>query len=28
LPLVGALNATGKWQEVYRKGDWVVLHRT
>jgi hypothetical protein len=27
LPLVGTLNATGKWQEVYRKGDWVVLHR-
>jgi hypothetical protein len=28
LPLVTTLNATGKWQEVYKKGDWVVLHRT
>jgi len=27
LPLVGTLRATGKWQEAYRKGDWVVLHR-
>jgi len=28
LPLVTTLNATGKWQQVYKKGDWVVLHRT
>jgi hypothetical protein len=28
LPLVTTLKATGKWQEAYAKGDWVVLHRT
>jgi hypothetical protein len=28
LPLVTTLKATGKWQETYAKGDWVVLHRT
>ena len=28
LPLVTTLKATGKWQEVFRKGDWVVMHRT
>jgi hypothetical protein len=28
LPLVTTLKATGKWQDVYAKGDWVVLHRT
>jgi hypothetical protein len=27
LPLVTTLKTTGKWQEVYKKGDWVVLHR-
>ena len=27
LPLVTTLRATGKWQEVYKKGDWVVLTR-
>ncbi|MBV9412504.1 MAG: hypothetical protein JO148_12965 [Acidimicrobiia bacterium] len=27
LPLVTTLQATGKWQQVYKKGDWVVLHR-
>jgi len=28
LPLVTTLKATGKWQDVYAKGDWVILHRT
>jgi hypothetical protein len=28
LPLVTTLRATGKWQEAYKKGDWVVMHRT
>jgi len=28
LALVTTLRATGKWQEVYKKGDWVVMHRT
>ena len=28
LPLVTTLKATGKWQEAYAKGDWVVLHKT
>jgi hypothetical protein len=28
LALVGTLQATGKWHEAYRKGDWVVLQRT
>jgi len=28
LPLITTLNATGKWQQVYRNGDWVVMHRT
>jgi hypothetical protein len=28
LPLITTLRATGKWQEVYQKGDWVVMHRT
>jgi hypothetical protein len=27
LPLVTTLKATGKWQEAYKKGDWVVMHR-
>ncbi|MBV8162369.1 MAG: hypothetical protein JO265_15730 [Acidimicrobiia bacterium] len=27
LPLVTTLQATGRWQQVYQKGDWVVLHR-
>jgi hypothetical protein len=27
LPLVTTLQATGKWQQVFKKGDWVVLHR-
>ena len=27
LPLVTTLKATGKWQEAYAKGDWVVMHR-
>jgi hypothetical protein len=27
LPLVTTLKATGKWQESYKKGDWVVMHR-
>jgi len=28
LPLITTLKATGKWQEAFRKGDWVVMHRT
>ncbi|TMK86390.1 MAG: hypothetical protein E6G57_12365 [Actinobacteria bacterium] len=28
LPLVTTLRATGKWQQAYKKGDWVVLHRS
>jgi hypothetical protein len=28
LPLVTALDATGRWHEEYRKGDFVVLHKT
>ncbi|MBV8296670.1 MAG: hypothetical protein JO085_07535 [Acidimicrobiia bacterium] len=27
LPLVTTLRATGKWDEPYHSGDWVVLHR-
>jgi len=27
LPLVTTLKATGKWQEVFRKQDYVVMHR-
>ena len=27
LALVGTVKATGRWQEVYRKGTWVVLKR-
>lgn len=28
LPLITTLRATGKWEQVYAKGDWVVMHRT
>lgn len=28
LPLVTTLRATGKWEQVYAKGDWVVMHRS
>jgi hypothetical protein len=28
LPLITTLRTTGKWQQVYQKGDWVVMHRT
>jgi hypothetical protein len=27
LPLITTLSATGKWQQVYKKGDYVVMHR-
>ena len=27
LPLVGTLQATGKWQTAYQRGNWVVLAR-
>ena len=27
LPLITTLKATGKWQEVFRKQDYVVMHR-
>jgi len=28
LPLVTTLQATGKWRQAYKKGDWVVLSRS
>jgi len=28
LPLVTLLQTTGKWRQVYRHNEWVVLQRT